>query len=246
MNRFLAVAALLASFVTGAVAHAEPPKLAALTKAYADKHGFAVRVVKSDLGTRQVERHFVPVLPTTHEDFLDTFKRGNGAVTWVAGADKIHMELSIEPGVGNNYMLARGTAKVAAHRAGQGFLMALAVDAKQVDHWNQFIDRYTDASQPLYTGRYKYRDPKTNECHGGCMWWMVHGEVSENLNLAHHMGVRRGKGPEVLGPRLIHAGNHNVGPIGIPVNSIEEFNAMSDAQLMGPEPAGGAAEQVKE
>ena len=243
MSRFVAVAVLLLS---GAVAHAEPPRLAALGETYAKKHGFVVRVVKSDLGTRQVERHFVPVLPTTSEDFLDTFKRGNGAVTWVSGFDKVHMELSIEPGVGNNYMLARGTAKVTAPRLSQGFLMALAVDGKQVDHWNQFIDRYTPAGQPMYTGRDKYRDPKTNQCHGSCMWWMVHGEVSENLNLAHHMGVRRAKGPEVLGPRLVHAGNENVGPIGIPVNSIAEFDAMSDAQLMGPEPAGGAAEQVKE
>ena len=61
-------------------AHAEEPKLAGLTKQYADKHGLPVRIVKSDLGTRQVERHFVPVLPTTHDDFLATFQEANGAV----------------------------------------------------------------------------------------------------------------------------------------------------------------------
>jgi hypothetical protein len=32
----------------------------------------------------------------------------------------------------------------------------------------------------------------------------------------------------------------------VAVNSIEVFNRMTDQELLGPEPAGGAAEKVKE
>src|SRR4051812_29800698 len=76
--------AILFLLLVGGAAHAAEPKLAGLGKQYAEKHGLPVRVVKTDLGTREVERHFVPVLPTTHEDFLATFSKGNGAIVWRA------------------------------------------------------------------------------------------------------------------------------------------------------------------
>ncbi|MEO6951349.1 MAG: hypothetical protein ABI321_06010 [Polyangia bacterium] len=250
MSRYVA----LALFFATAVAHAEPPKLAALTKTYADKHGFAVRVVKSDLGTRQVERHFVPVLPTTHDDFLATFSKGNGAVVWKTNAnDKVHGMMSFGPGDvvshGNRH---GGNEYYGAHAIGAGYL-TMALEPHHIDAWNGFIDKFTAPGSHPYAGA----EPGVNKftaaqtaaglpAHGGCMWWVVHADVGGGQNLAHLMGVRRAKGPEVLGPRLVHSGNERVGPIGIPVNSIAEFNAMTDSQLMGPEPAGGAAEQVKE
>ena len=257
MSRFVKIAffltAFASTFVTGAAAHAEPPKLAALTKTYADKHGFAVRVVKSDLGTRQVERHFVPVLPATQEDFLGTFSKGNGAVVWKTNNDKVHGQLNLGPNdivTHDNRHGASPTAyyNATAHHVG-GSLIAMALEPHHVDSWMAMIDKHTPAGTTPINALYAFQREQTAAglpTHGGCMWWVVHADVGKGQNLAHLMGVRRAKGPEVLAPRLVHAGNEHVGAIGIPVNSIEEFNAMSDAQLIGPEPAGGAAEQVKE
>ncbi len=244
----------LALVVVAGAAHADAPKLAALTKAYADKHGLPVRIVKSDLGTRQVERHFVPVLPTTHDDFLATFQEENGAVVWKAKPnDPVHGVVHIRPGDMISYGARHGdTLNVLPHASGGNYI-TLAVNKQQLASWNAFIDKYTPAgSVPFAFGNNdglkfftQAMQAGGTPVYGGCLWWVVHGEL-EGVNLAHLMGVRRAKGPEVLAPRLIHAGNELVGPIGIPVATIEQFNAMTDQQLLGPEPAGGAAEQVKQ
>ena len=250
MKKLLAVVALFGLALTS-VAHAEVPKLAALTKTYADKHGFAVRVVKSDLGTRQVERHFVPVLPTTHEDFLATFSQGNGAAVWKTNSlDKVHGTVSFGPGDTINRGDRHGKTDIDGsmpHANGAGYV-TMALEPQHIAAWKGFIDTNAVPGQiDLHSAKFRAaQTAKGLPTHGGCMWWVTHADVGGGQNLAHLMGVRRAKGPEVLAPRLVHAGNDRVGPIGIPVNSIAEFNAMTDAQLMGPEPAGGAAEQVKE
>jgi hypothetical protein len=238
--------AILFISVFARVSAAEQPKLSALTRAYAEKHGLKVRVVKSDLGTRQIEREFVPVLPTTHESFLDHFKLGNSAIVWRTFHDPAHPILVIEPGkhFEYNFALADGGKKYRYGWSKDGFYLSLAVNAAEVANWEGFIRQYVPEKWSLYQGQHNFRMPGTNECYGGCMWYLVHGELAPRLNLATAMGVRRAKGAEVLAPRLIHAGNERVGPIGVPVNSIEQFNAMTDDQLLGPEPAGGAAEQV--
>ncbi len=119
------------------------------------------------------------------------------------------------------------------------------MDEPEFKHWDGMLKQYVPEGTVLYDGQHKYRMPGTNVVHGGCMWWLVHAELAPGQNLATAMGVRRAKGPEVLAPRLIHAGNERVGPIGIPVATLEDFNKMTDDALLGPEPAGGAAEQVK-
>ncbi|MEO6951350.1 MAG: hypothetical protein ABI321_06015 [Polyangia bacterium] len=248
MSRYLAIGLLLVT----TVAHAEAPKLASLGKSYADKHGFAVRVVKSDLGTRQVERHFVPVLAATQEDFLTTFSQGNGAVVWkTKAADKVHGQLHLGANDIVSHANRHGVSPyydASAHEIGGGYI-TMALEKAHVDSWMSFIDKYVPAGHTPIDSLGAFTQAQTAAglpTHGGCVWWVVHADVGGGQNLAHLMGVRRAKGPEVLGPWLVHSGNERVGPIGIPVNSIAEFNAMTDSQLMGPEPAGGAAEQVKE
>ncbi len=228
------------------LAFAAPPKLAALTKVYADKHGLPVRVVQRDLGTRQIERHFVPVLPATHDDFLATFQSGKGAILWRTNNDKVHGELTIQPGYSISYF-KRKSADVMPHAIG-GQYLTLALTPEQVAHYEQFLDKHIAATQGQtpWNGGPSFQKENGGTLHGGCMWWFVHAHIAPNLNLATAMGVRRAKGPEVLAPRLIHAGNELVGPIGIPVATIEEFKKLTDDQLLGPEPAGGAAEQVKQ
>jgi hypothetical protein len=232
------------------VAAAAPPKLRALTEEYAQKNNLPIRVIKNDLGTREVERLFVPVLPTTHDSFLEHFQIGKGAVVWRNAGDRVHPMISIKPGdlYQHNNPAHADVSGYMIHSFG-GQYLALAITPEQLAHWDRFIATYTPAGKDLYGGggpRFAQAMQKLgNPAYGGCMWWLVHAELAPNLNLATAMGVRRAKGPEILAPRLIHAGNELVGPVGIPVKTIEEFNQMTDEQLMGPEPAGGAAEQVK-
>ena len=206
--------------------------------------------MKSDLGTRDVERHFVPVLPQTHDDFIATFLTENDAVVWrVSTEDKFHGVLSVRPGEQISFYARHSDYEGVLPHARGGTYLSLHVTKAQMAHWEGFIDKYTPAGETPFAGGDPYRVAMTaarKPGHGHCMWWMVNGEVAPDVNVATHMGVRRAQSPDVLGPRLIHAGNERAGPVGIAVKSIAEFNAMSDQQLLGPEPAGGAAEQVKE
>jgi hypothetical protein len=237
------------------VAGAAPPKLRALTEEYAQKNNLPIRVVKNDLGTREVERLFVPVLPTTHDSFLEHFQIGKGAVVWRSTTDQVHPLISIKPGdlYQHNSTVHVGDHAMLGHRS-RGHYLALSITAEQFAHWDQFMTTHAAAGTVLYSGG--FNDGKAhfanamrqqgNPVYGGCMWWLVHAPLAPELNLATAMGVRRAKGPEALFPRLVHAGNELVGPVGVAVDTIEDFNRMTDEQLMGPEPAGGAAEQVKE
>jgi hypothetical protein len=239
--------------VLAGVASATPPKLRALTKEYAQKNNLPIRVVKNDLGTREIEREFVPVLPTTHQSFLETFQAEHGAVIWrVNRWDPVHITIGVKPDRAISYQFRNEATAQMTHEQG-GQYLTLALDPAQVAHWERFIDTYTPAGAAPFNGgnadghhRFELAmRQQGNPVYGGCMWWVTHALVGPDLNLATAMGVRRAKGPEILAPRLIHAGNERVGPIGIAVSSIEEFNRMTDEQLLGPEPAGGAAEQVK-
>jgi hypothetical protein len=227
---------------------AAAPRLSALTKTYAEQNHLPVRVIKNDLGTRVIEREFVPVLPTTHQSFLEHFQSARGAVIWRVGGDAVHIHIGVRP----DHEISYGKRTQAPTPFG-GRYLTLALDQGEVASWERLIDTYTPAGHALYRGVgagvvnfYNAMTKLGNPTYGGCMWWVVHAELAPGLNLATAMGVRRAKGPEILAPRLVHAGNERVGPIGVAVNTIEQFNQMTDEQLMGPEPAGGAAEQVKE
>ncbi len=250
---------ILLMLLTASSSQAVPPTLGPLAKAYADKHGLPVRVVKRDLGTREIERHFVPVLPTTHDDFIANFQTGNGAVIWRTNqTDKTHGLVSMKPGSMISHSNRNGPTpeygNVMGHENG-GTYLTLALSQEQIGHFEQFLDRHIAAAGTVRDGHGRSHTPWAGQAafgrenngtvHGGCMWWFVHAQVAPNLNLATAMGVRRAKGAEVLGPRFIHSGNEHVGPIGIAVPSLEVFNKMTDDELLGPEPAGGAAEQVK-
>jgi hypothetical protein len=241
-RRLLAAWGITAVFA--GVAAASPPKLHALTEEYAQKNNLPIRVVRNDLGVRQIEREFVPVLPTTHESFVEHFQLQNGGIIWRMTNDAVHPSIAIQPG--KNFAYHSPIGRGWPVPGGDGFYLTLAVNAEEVTHWEGFLSQYVRADQPMRYGTHHFRMPGTNNGYGSCMWWLVHGELAPGLNLATAMGVRRAKGPEILAPRLIHAGNERVGPIGVAVNTIEQFNQMTDEQLMGPEPAGGAAEQVKE
>ena len=132
--------------------------------------------------------------------------------------------------------------------------LTLALDKDQIAGWEAFMDKFTPAGAALYNfsnndgfvrfqaHQQKLQQPLFGNCRpvGDARRGRKRGEPGPRA-----MGVRRAKSPEILAPRLIHAGNERVGPIGVPVASIDDFNKMSDQQLLGPEPAGGAAEQVR-
>jgi hypothetical protein len=120
-----------------------------------------------------------------------------------------------------------------------GHLVSLALDAAEIQGLNAFYDAngYQEAWRTNHPGGEIGRE--------ACMWWLMHAEVGNNVPLAHALGVTRSRAPENLFKKLLHAGNDRVGPIGVPVNTIEEFNAMTDEHLMGPPPAGGAADAIR-
>ncbi len=81
---------------------------------------------------------------------------------------------------------------------------------------------------------------------GGCMWWLMHAEVSQGLSLSHHLGVRRSAAPSNLMKKLLHAGNDRVDVIGIAVQDVAAFEKMTDQELLGAPPGGGVMEAIKE
>jgi len=78
-----------------------------------------------------------------------------------------------------------------------------------------------------------------------CMWWLTNLEVKTKdgrgiENIMQNIGSRRTKGPQEIPCLAIHgAKNEHVPVIGIAVNSVEEFQAMSDDALLGPKPTQG-------
>jgi acyl-CoA hydrolase len=250
MRRIAPSLFLLLVSLSSALALAEPSKLAEQGRAYAAKNNLPIREFKHDLGKRVVDRMFVPVLPTTVDSFVEHFSIENHAATWRAQPnDLVHGGLNLGLGrsihytaMTNQLIADNASAKQQLNPGLGGNYVTFSLEKEQLDHWTNFMLKYAPNTN-LYNGRNLYKTPK-GECHGSCMWWMVHGEVGPELNVAQHLGVQRAKGPEVLFPRAVHSGDANVGPIGVAVKSIEEFNAMTEAQLFGPEPAGGAAARV--
>jgi hypothetical protein len=121
-----------------------------------------------------------------------------------------------------------------------GHLVSLALDAPEIAGLNAFYDAND------HQEAWRANHPGGTIDHEYCMWWLMHAEVGNNVPLAHALGVTRSRAPENLLKKMLHAGNERVGPIGVPVDTIEEFNAMTDEHLMGRPPEGGTGDAVKQ
>jgi hypothetical protein len=241
------------------LAQAVPARLSVKAREYAAAHNLPVRTVAINLEGRQTERLFVPVLPATRADFEARFSAPNGAILWHQSQDVRYAQLQLDPAtrifrepgaLNQTYTVVRTRELAFANYPenyfapnGQptaGHLVSLALDAREIQGLNAFFD----ANPHQEAWRANHPGGEIGREH--CMWWLMHVEVGNNVPLAHALGVTRSRAPENLFKKILHAGNERVGPIGVPVNTIEEFNAMTDEHLMGSPPAGGVADAIKQ
>jgi hypothetical protein len=74
------------------------------------------------------------------------------------------------------------------------------------------------------------------------MMWLTNapvGKDGQEKALFHDLGLKRSRDGNNMHAKVMHAGNQRVGVIGIHVTSIEQFNQMTEAQLLGALPQGG-------
>ncbi|MCC6750444.1 MAG: hypothetical protein IT371_22460 [Deltaproteobacteria bacterium] len=243
----LALLALVALLGSSARAQTRA-RLRQLTEQYCRANNLPMRAVNLNLPGRNVERLVVPVLANTSQSFEQTFGTANGAMVYRCPSnDNIHVQLSL----GTNEYMAYGSGNQGyfAQRYRQqnpvmtpaygGLYCAFGLNPQEINHalnfwatdgvgWNTYLQRHPGAQQ-----------------RAGCMWWLVSAESGPGQSLWHRLGVSRSATPANLLPKLIHAGNEWVGPVGVPVNSLDQFNAMTDQQLLGPPPGGGAADAIR-
>ncbi|MCC6750586.1 MAG: hypothetical protein IT371_23190 [Deltaproteobacteria bacterium] len=246
------IAALTASLVLvsarGAFAQNLQQQWRAKAQAYCQQFGLPMREVP--LAARPgMCRIVVPILANTYQAFEQTFSMANGAFIYRAANDKVHVTLNLGPNDFMSYGYGNGVNGYFAlrNRAANGNMspqlggeyQVLGLPAPEFNHLTNFW-----AQDGASWQNYAARRPGAQQ-RAGCMWWLVSAESGPNQSLWHRFGVSRSATPANLLPKLIHAGNEWVGPLGIPVNSIQEFNAMNDAQLLRPPPGGGAADAVR-
>jgi hypothetical protein len=87
--------------------------------------------------------------------------------------------------------------------------------------------------------------PPYSDSVGNCMEWLSNAEVGPGKPIFHTLGLTRSRDGHNIQKKLIRAGNDKVGVIGVKVGSVDEFNAMTDDQLLGPLPAGGLEDSVR-
>lgn len=250
----LAAMAVLGFIVGGSiVADAAGPtkcRLEKQAKAYA-KQCFgadakaALRRIPVKVGGRHVERLAVPVLAGTTENFCQAFSEKNGAVIWRKVNDPVHVPIYIngaKEGISHSTTMVGDTTNYYGANKHAGHWLALALDKKEIGGVRKFLKDYI-GNKPNHT-RGLWTAKHGGEQHGGCMWWLVHMQI-DGKPLSHIMGVTRSRTPGNQYPKLVHAGNERVGPIGVAVQDLAQFKAMTDQDLLGAQPQGGVEDSIK-
>ncbi|MCC6749274.1 MAG: hypothetical protein IT371_16545 [Deltaproteobacteria bacterium] len=225
-------------------------RLAELTQQYAREFGLPIRTVNAGTAERRVQRQVVPVLPNTYQRFAELFSVANGALVWRSTTgDPIHATISLggDAYLKFGYVAARQSRF--AERVNQpnpsnspqhgGYYAALALQPARV---NYLLNWW--ATEGSDEPNFRTRHPQ-EPLNGGCMWWLLHARVADDVPFAHAFGVTRSRSPANLFPKLVWAGTEAVGTIGVACQSLEAFNAMGEQQLLGAPPAGGLEDAVR-
>jgi hypothetical protein len=237
---------LAAGWPSGASAVTKGDPVARALKAYSTKFKFPVRKVEINLPGRQVQRTFVPILADTIDDFRGRFTEKQGCLVWrqvpgyVNGIDADHPVICFAKGQQLKHFNPgfQDLENIIGHAAGG---QCMVVNPPDVGYLRQFWTKYHPSNGAQYgQDRLKGENPK-----GHCMWWLLYAEAADNQPLAHTLGVTRSTASSNLFKKLVHAGNDRVGPVGVLVKSVDEFNKMTDLQLLGPAPGSGAADAVR-
>jgi hypothetical protein len=240
--------------LSAAAVHATPGKLKAEALAYAKEHGLPTRTVTAGPAQRPAERLFVPILREGWEEFHQRFSAKNGGVILryterangaypaqpVEGPGDVanqHLAMAIEPqdnmfwgGVNLNGSDRRNTINHWWHRAHGhgGFVMAVDLE-EHLPHLRSFIAGSN----------------REGNCGNNCMEWLPNAEVAPGEALFHALGITRSKHGPNMKAKLLHAANSRLEVVGVPVGTIEEFNALTREQLLGAPPAGGVEDAAR-
>ncbi|MCC6752210.1 MAG: hypothetical protein IT371_31455 [Deltaproteobacteria bacterium] len=236
-------------------AFAEPGRLAAEARAYAARHGFPVRVVSAGPAWRRVERVCVPVLRDAWEDFQRCFTAANGSVLLryalvypdapfsrkydLVGRENKHLGLVVQPG--DIYYWARNVNGThprwedhsSAHLNPDALGYSMAVELS--DRLPHLRDWLAARAQPS----------DTEWLQGNCMDWLPNAEVAPGRGLFHELGISRSRDGANMRAKLLHGANARLSVVGIHVRDLAEFQALPEAQLLGPPPAGGIDDAVR-
>lgn len=198
-------------------------------RAYAQEHNVPVRIVKTGAPNRPVRRAFVPILSPAHlASFQRTYGSEHGGVTLNFDGGT-HLMLSLQPG--DVYFWARNRIDLRqhydVHRPTGGRTLALRLDGA-LAHLQGWLAQRIQPGDQLYCDNV-----------GNCMEWLPNAEVGPGLPLFHHLGLRRSHDGPNMRAKLMHAANDLVDVIGVHVENVGQFEAMSEAQLLLAPPAGG-------
>jgi hypothetical protein len=218
-------------------AHAQKVRSQEAANAYTAAHGLPQRMVASGPEARRVNRIFVPVLPHTYDNFLERFGEKSGGVVLRAVTTQTHVGLQRKPG--EIFYWARDQVPIPAwthllgllgSHAGKGHLVAVELEPPELGHLNHWLE--ARKSDQLY-------------CSGNCMEWLSNAEVAPDKPIFHALGLTRSRDGSNIQRKLVHAANDKVGVIGVTVDNIDEFNRMTNEELLGPTPAGGLDDAIR-
>ena len=225
LSVFLVSHLLLAA---GAVHAQAPSRLVRLAKGYAKARNYPVRAVAAGPAAAKVNRVFVPILAADHAPFQETFTEKNGAVILRYAAE--HLSMAVKPG--DVYLWARNSGSpVYGDHSGGGYSAAVDL-AGELPHLTQWLGARQDPQDKLF-------------CSGNCMEWLTNAEVAPGTPLFHLLGLKRSKDGPTMKAKLIHGANQRVEVVGVHVKSLDEFNAKTDQDLLGPPPPMGVEDAVK-
>lgn len=226
--------------------HASPAKAIANTKklasAYATGHSYPTRSVEVGLEGHKIERVFVPILPDSIGTFYASFAASAGKESVVlryTEANK-HLILSMEPS--DIYLWGQNKN----------------VDNEGNDLYKRMYHNLDGAARewkgvsivvhPTNIGALRTwlgETAKGPKCEGHCMMWLPNAPTGSNTTLFHDLGITRSADGANMRNKIMHAGNHRVGVVGIHVNSVAEFEQMTEAQLVGSLPTNGLEGAVR-
>jgi len=214
---------------------------------YAQQHGFSVKQIAAGTDARRVTRMFVPVTQQTYCSFLERFSDGKGYCHLNFNNGNNHLAMGLKPPVNNQatdcYLWARNyngsVANIGDYRnmymafnAG-GYIIPVNLAAQKVQHLTQWLAARNAPQDNLYRG-------------GNCMEWLPNAEVAPGRALFHEMGIRRSKDGRNMKAKILHGAlGGAVDVVGVFVQAADQFNQMTEQQLLGPPPAGGIADALR-
>ncbi|MCP4447972.1 MAG: hypothetical protein GY811_21945 [Myxococcales bacterium] len=125
-----------------------------------------------------------------------------------------------------------------------GKFVTMDLAPEQIDH---MVKRFEQVGEkPLHdraSGRAIVGEALAKTPQAGCMWWLVHAETAPNVNLNSALGTGRSKTPENQIRKILHQAGAKVRVVGIPVEHVNDFKAMTDEMLLGPSPKATAQDR---